>query len=112
MNHLRLSKKKLKNQKCAYDRFISAEVMLPQGDILVPAHVTRRKHDVNGNPIGVAHYNPLLDTRVYEVEFPDGHIKEYAANIIAENIYAEVDSEGNQFLIMDEIIGQQADETA
>jgi hypothetical protein len=96
----------------AYDRFIAAEVMLPQGDILVPAHVARRKHDVNGNPIGIAHDNPLLDMRVYEVEFPDGHVEEYAANMIAENIYAEVDSEGNQFLIMDEIIGHQANETA
>ena len=96
----------------AYDKFLSAEVMLPQGDILVPAQVVGRKHDLDGNPIGQAHANPLLDSRVYEVEFPDedGHTEEYAANIITENIYAEVDAEGNQFLIMDEIIGHKADE--
>jgi hypothetical protein len=86
--------------------------MLPQGDILVPAHVTGRKHDADGNPIGVANSNPLLDIRVYEVEFLDGHIKEYAANRIAESIYAEVDPEGNQFLLMDEITGHQKDENA
>jgi hypothetical protein len=39
-------------------------------------------------------------------------MEEYTANIIAENIYAEVDSDGNQFLIMDEITGHQKDETA
>jgi len=86
--------------------------MLPQGDILVPAHVTGRKHDADGNPIGVANSNPLLDIRVYEVEFLDGHIKEYAANRIAESIYAEVDPEGNQFLLMDEITGHQKDGNA
>jgi hypothetical protein len=96
----------------AYDKFISAEVMLPQGDILVPAHVVGRKRDQDGNPIGQENANPLLDSRVYEVEFPDGHIEEYAANIIAENIYAEVDAEGNHFLIMDEITGHKADENA
>jgi hypothetical protein len=62
--------------------------------------------------VGIANNNPLLDTRVYEVEFPDGHREEYAANMIAESIYAEVDPEGNQYLIMDEITGHQKDENA
>jgi hypothetical protein len=80
-----------------YDQYIAAEVMLPQGDVLVPAKVVGRKHDANGNPVGVGNSNPLLDSRVYNVEFPDGHIDEYAANIIAENIYSQVDSEGITF---------------
>ncbi len=96
----------------AYDKFISAEVMLPQGDILVPAQVVGRKRGQDGNPIGQENTNPLLDSRVYEVEFPDGHIEEYVANIIAKNIYAEVDAEGNHFLIMDEITGHKVDENA
>jgi hypothetical protein len=96
----------------AYDKFISAEVMLRQGDIMVPAHVVGRKHDAKGNPVGIANNNPLLDTRVYEVEFPDGHTEEYAANMITESIYAEVDPEGNQYLIIDEITGHQKDENA
>jgi hypothetical protein len=32
--------------------------------------------------------NPILDTRIYEVEFPDGEVLEYAANVIAENLYS------------------------
>ncbi len=31
--------------------------------------------------------HPLLNTLVYDVEFPDGAVKKYAANIIAEMCY-------------------------
>ena len=86
-----------------YDQYISTEVMVPKGDILVSAKVIGRKTDRDGNPIGVGHSNPLLDTRVYEVQFPDGHTEESAANTIAENIYSQVDEEGNQYLLMQEI---------
>ncbi len=46
----------------AYDTLISAELMMPKGDILLPAKVVGRKRDENGNPIGVANTNPILDT--------------------------------------------------
>jgi hypothetical protein len=86
--------------------------MLPQGDVLVPAKVIGRKRDSDGNPVGVGNTNPLLDTRVYEVEFPDGHTDAYAANIIAENIYSQVDAEGNQFLLLAEIVDHRKDASA
>ena len=63
----------------------------------------KRAIDVDGNPIGVAHNNILLDSRAYKVEFADGQTEILTANIIAENILAEVDAEGNRFLFMDEI---------
>jgi len=56
-----------------YDSLISAEVILPQGDTLIPAVVKSRKRNASGQPIGIANPNPMLDTRVYEVAFPDGH---------------------------------------
>jgi len=34
--------------------------------------------------------NPLLNTLIYDVEFPDGNIKKYAANIIAEIYIGEL----------------------
>jgi hypothetical protein len=49
---------------------------------------------------------------VYEVTFPDGHIEEYAANIIAENIYSQVDGEVHQFIMLKEIIDYKKDDTA
>ena len=95
-----------------YDQYISAEVMIPKGDGLVTAKVLARKHDRDGNPIGIGHTNPLLDTRVYEVQFPDGHTEEFAANTIAENIYSQVDEEGNQFQLLDEVVDHHRDGSA
>ena len=31
---------------------------------------------------------------VYDVEFPDGAVKQYAANVIAENVLSQVDASG------------------
>jgi hypothetical protein len=36
----------------------------------------------------------MLDTRTYEIEFPDHHSDEYTANVIAEHMYAQCDIEG------------------
>jgi hypothetical protein len=44
--------------------------------------------------------NPYLNSMIYEVEFPDGQIKEYAANIIAENMLTQVDSDGHSTTMM------------
>ncbi len=95
-----------------YDSLITAEIILPQGDTLVPAVVTSRKQDSNGNPIGTPNSNPLLDTRVYNVTFPDGRTDAYAANIIAKNIYSKVDLEGHRYRLLDEIINHHKDESA
>jgi hypothetical protein len=40
---------------------------------------------------------------------PDGRSEEYTANIIAENMYAPCDEEGNQFLMLQDIVGQKTD---
>ena len=49
-------------------------------------------------------FRSILDTRVYEVQFPDGHTEEYAANIIAESLYSTIDDEGNTYFIMKVIV--------
>ena len=56
--------------------------------------------------------NPILDTRTYEVEFPDGQKTEVAANIIAQNMYAQCDSEGNQYLLLAGIVDHKRNESA
>jgi hypothetical protein len=53
----------------SYNAMISAEILLPKGDVLLPAIVTGCKHDAQGNPIGRANSNPILDSRIYEVQF-------------------------------------------
>jgi hypothetical protein len=62
--------------------------------------------------VGTAHSNPVLDTRIYEVTFKDGSTSEYAANVIIENIFQQVDEEGKQHLLFQEIMDHRADHTA
>ena len=84
---------------------LSMELALPRdGEGPELARVKRRKTDQDGKPIGRAHLNPILDTRVFEVEFIDGHTAAMTANGIAENLFAQVDQEGHRLLLMDEII--------
>ena len=66
--------------------------------------VTKRLKDHRGNPIGTAHTNPIMDTRMYEVEFADGQIQAMSANLFAENMFASVDKQGHRHLLIDSII--------
>jgi len=92
-----------------YDQYITSQVLLPRGDNYEKGTVKRRKRDANGNVVGRANANPILDTRVYEVEFSDGHVAEFSTNVIAENIYAMVDSEGYETSIFKAIIDHRCD---
>ena len=71
-----------------YDRYIGAQIILDDnanngGNI---ATVKRRTTDLSGSAIGMAHRNPMLDTREYEIELEDGTVDKMLANKIAENI--------------------------
>ena len=87
----------------AFDEYLGTQLLLPKGDDRVPARVTKRLRGEDGRPIGRAHSQPILDTREYEVVFADGHTEEYTANMIAENMFAQVDDEGRQMLLLKEI---------
>ena len=95
-----------------FDKFLGAETLLSSGDSMLRGIVKSRKRDADGNPVGKANNNPLLDTRLYEVEFPDGDLREYAANVIAESIYSQVDDEGRHVLLMDALVDHIKDDTA
>lgn len=96
----------------AYDEYISAELNLPNGDSMHRAQVKARHINSDGKPTGARDANPILDTRVYDVEFSDGSIKQYSANVIAENMLSQVDAEGYHQLLMDDIIDHRKNENA
>ena len=52
---------------------------------------------------------PILDTRLYEVEFVDGRMAEFSVNVIVEHMYAQCDPEGNQYLLLDMITDHRKD---
>jgi len=89
------------------DTFIHANLLLDVGGEQLQGRVIKRAKEADGTKKGKPHPNPMFDTRAYLVEFKDGSIGEYTANIIAENIYSQVDGEGRSFAILQEISGHR-----
>jgi len=85
---------------------------LAQGDELRAAKVIGRVVNPDGLESGVYDENPFLNSIVYDVEFPDGEVQEYSANLIAENMLSQVDSEGFQTLLLDSITDYAKDGSA
>jgi hypothetical protein len=51
----------------------------------------------------------MLNTRTYEIEFPDDRSVEYTVNVIAENMYAQCDADGRQYNLVVGIIDHKTD---
>jgi hypothetical protein len=87
------------------DPYLNMELGLPRGqdNELQHAQVKRGAVDVEGKPVGRPSTNPLLDSRQYKVEFMDGETEILTANIIAENLLAQVDEEGHRQMLINEI---------
>ena len=67
----------------ANDNYVKALVMLPRGNSYARGKVIVRKRDVDGNAVGRSNYNPILDTREFNVKFDDGEVSELTSNVIA-----------------------------
>ena len=97
----------------SYDHYLQMELAIDRGGEHAEfAKVTKRLKDHRGNPIGTANSNPILDTRMYEVEFADGFKQAMSANVIAENMFASVDEEGHRHLLLDSIIDHRRTDEA
>ena len=92
------------------NQIIGAEIKLQHGDKMQKGIVTRRVIGKDGKTEGVHHPIPVHNTCKYEVEFPDGAVKEFAANVLAENMISQVDENG--YAIFDGIIDAKKDDTA
>lgn len=96
----------------ALDQYLQLEVFLPNGDQKQLGKVLRRVTDQNGVPIGKRNDIPMLHTGLYEVEFPDGTIREYSANLIAENLYEQIDDDGHYHSTVKAIIDHKMTDEA
>ena len=68
-----------------------------------------RTKDKDSNIIGTYNPDPILNTIVYDVMFPDGSVSKYSANLIAENLYSQVDEEGHHYQLLDHISNHRKD---
>ena len=54
----------------------------------------------------------MLNSIIYDVEFPDGQVREYSMNIITENMLTQVDLDGYSLTLMEGIIDYHKVESA
>ena len=94
------------------DNSVGAKVNLPIRGTMQMGKVKRRAQNDDGKVYGTRNPNPILDTRAYDIEFPDGALLEYTANTIAENMFSQCDAEGRQSILMANIVDHKADDTA
>ena len=65
--------------------------------------VVKWSQGLDGRTIVSSHTNPFFDTREYEIEFTDGTRDKYTTDIIAGDMYVQVDDEVHQFQLLAEI---------
>ena len=87
------------------DNLIGSKLDMPHPDgEMREATIRSRKRTHDGNLVGSANDNPVLDSRVYEVEFGDGNYREYSANVLLENLYQQIDDDGYSHHLVKSII--------
>ena len=96
----------------AYNWYLGAKLSINRGDGEIWGRVVKRARGNDGEFIGRSHNNPLMDSREYWIEFPDGDEGKYAANVVAENLYSQVDFEGRQYAVLKEIVDHRSNATA
>ena len=96
----------------AGDQYIEAEIMFPRRDEMARDHVVTQSHDASGNIMGAAQANPIMDTRLYQVEFIGFEVTELTANVIAESMYAQCDADKNEYLLLDVLVDYLKDNKA
>ena len=77
---------------------------------MVNGKVIQRTIGPDGQVTGTYDNNPFLNSIIYDVEFPNGQVKEYAASIIAENMLTQVDSDGMSTTLMEAIVDHRRDD--
>ena len=87
-----------------YNRYIEYEVLLPSnGKEMSSAKVVIWVKDKNRKVKETYNKNCIIDTRVYDVMFPDGAVFQYVANIIADHMYSQIYPNGRHTLLLKEI---------
>ena len=88
---------------------INAEVRIQLDDAAISGKVKRWALGPDGQMTGKYNANPYHNSILYEVEFADGQVHEYAANVIAKSMLAQVDWDGVTIQLMDGVVDHKVD---
>ena len=70
------------------DKYLNIELILDVSSANErQGHVAKRSWGLDGEAVGRAHANQFFDTREYNIEYTDGSVDKYTANVIAENMF-------------------------
>ena len=100
------------NQQSVTHLLINVELLLSHGEDQQIEKSVRQAVLSGGKLIGSFDKNPVQNSLLYEVEFPDGAVKQYSANMISENILMNVDSSGYHNHIHARILDSKKDVTS
>ena len=93
------------------DDLIGVQTSIPGKDKApLLATVKKRKLDCKGEPIGTYNPSPILNSRIYELDFPEGRVEKYSVNVILENMTDQADSNDRDTSLYDEVISARKDE--
>ena len=91
---------------------LHAEVIMSKDDKQEIAKVIGRKKNADGTYKGRAHRIPTLDSRIFEVEFGDGEIRDVTYNFILQHLHSKLDEDGNVVQVFREIINHRKNKDA
>ena len=94
------------------DILMNSEVLLPQGEDMWLEKVIRRNIDSDDKVTGDYNNIPTFNTIFYDVHFPDGAIKPYSANLIAENILMQFNADRYHRQSLEGILDNSSDNRA
>ena len=95
------------------DNLIGTPVLLPVAGKLLEGKIKSRKRSADGTElIGKENPNPLLDTRIYNVEFPDGGVSEYSTNVIIESLIENSNEHGETMGMIAGIVDHRKNDDA
>ena len=95
------------------DNILGTSVLLPVNGELIEGIVKSRKQTSDGKLlVGKSNNNPLLDTRIYNVEFPDGGMEEFTTNTIIESLIEHTDENGMNVGYIQGIIDHRRNDNA
>ena len=100
---------KSKFEQPVNDLLVGIELNMPQVDEIRRTKVIRASQDSQGKTIGEHNANPLISTLAYDIQFDNGEIQQVGANIIAQNLYSQIDGFGNAYTMLKGILDHMKD---
>jgi len=87
------------------DEFIGTQIPLETKTSPALIKVISRKRSSDGTLIGQKNPEPQLDSRLYNVKFPDRHFEQYSANVLHESLTSKLDDQGYDIGHIKELCG-------